>query len=371
LCNRHKTYDTLFAEKFNEIYYLNLTDTTWKAYSLNEPVALFDILFEDEEFVFYSISRGEWGTILFVYDKSENLLRATPYQDDPKCVYFKEGQYYINASLRHGSGSSSFKRISNPKSIPIVSTPQNIQLLISHFNKLPIVDYPPINLKNLEKAKQLENLINIQYGIMVTNTMSIMGRDFHFTDYNQWKEQYQSYDKTYITEIIDKKLNVVDSVNAYRVLRTKTYGSFTIIESKFISNGLYISKGNTIFRIVFKGTPDHDFWSNQSTTKYVNGEVIPNRIDFFRTVENNTFNYTISPDTSIIAVGARDPIKLYFNIKGGTKNLKLLSSDNILYKACAFKGNTLLYFKNLGNQDHKYALLEIYDMQRFINEYTK
>jgi hypothetical protein len=364
-------HDTLFAEKFNNIYFLSLIDTTWKAYSLNEPVALFDILFEDEEFVFYSISQGEWGTMLFVYDKSKKLLRATPYQDDPKCVYFKEGQYYINAGLRHGSGSSSFKRISNPKSIAVVSTPQNFRLLITHFNKLPVVDYPPINLENLEYAKQLENVINIEYGIMVNNTTRIMGREFHFTDYNQWKEQSQSYDKTYITEIVDKKLNIVDSINAYRVLRTKTYNQFTIIESKFISNGTYLSKGNSIFRIVFKGTPDHDFWSNRSTTKYVKGVVIPNCIDFFRTVENNTFNYTISSDTSIIAKGAFDPIRLYFNINGESRDLKLLSSDNILSKACTFNGNTLLYFDNLGNQDHKYSLLEIYDMNKFIDEYTK
>jgi hypothetical protein len=364
-------HDTLFSEKFNQIYFLNLSDTTWKPYTLNEPVALFDILFEDGKFVFYSISQGEWGTVLFVYDKEIKALRAISYQTDPKCIFFKDGHYYINASLRHGSGSSSFKSIANVKTLPIVSTQQNKKLLLSHFNKLPIVDYPKVNLDAIRKDDLFKNLINIDYGIMVTNTFHVRNREFHFTDYNQWKDQSQSYDKTYITEIDNRELKIVDSINSFSVLRTRNFNDIAIIESKFINKGIYISKGDKLYFLNYKGTPEHDFGTNYSTTKYVKGEVIPNRIYFFRTVENNTFNYTVSPDTAIIAEGARDPKKLYFKVNDVTRNIKLLSSDNILYKACLFKGNTLLYFKNLGNADHKYSLIEIYNMDRFINEYSK
>ena len=116
-------HDTLFAEKFNKIYFLSDKDTSWIPYQLNEPIALFDILLEDEKYVFYSISQGEFGTILFIYDKEIRKLRVAYYGDDPKCIYFHNDAYYINASLRHGSGSSTFKSLHNIRNLNFHTQP--------------------------------------------------------------------------------------------------------------------------------------------------------------------------------------------------------------------------------------------------------
>ena len=67
--------DTLFAEKFGKIFYLN-PDTLWMEYHLKIPIKLFEIVYEDEHYIFYPSDFGEWGSSLFIYDKYLNCTKG-------------------------------------------------------------------------------------------------------------------------------------------------------------------------------------------------------------------------------------------------------------------------------------------------------
>lgn len=370
-------HDTLFAEKFNKIYYLSDKDTSWISYQLNEPISLFDILFEDEKYVFFSISQGEFGTILFIYDKEIRKLRVASYGDDPKCIYYQDNEYYINASLRHGGGSSTFKSLHNISNLNIISEEKNsgnpLFTLQSHFRRLPVTEYPDISFNPSVGKNILKTVLPIEYGIMVNNTFMIDNNNYHFTDFNGFNQNL-SYDKTYITEVVDKKLVIVDSLESFRVLRTKTYGNFTIIESYFIDDGYYMSDKGYLYRIKFLGTHDYDL-EYDNTSVIIDGKPIQDSICNETYIRKPNFKREflclLDSNLTINSFGSNQYRELYFQESKNKRRILLNSKWNVLNKAFKHKENIFLYFFNLGNTDHKYGLIEIYDLERFINEYSK
>jgi hypothetical protein len=362
-------HDTLFAEKFDEIFFLSDKDTSWMPYNLTEPIALFDILLEDEKYVFYSISQGEWGTILFVYDKEIKKLRVASYHDEPKCIYYRENGYYINASLRHGFGSSTFKRLQNIQNLNFISesNKNKSQLsLQSHFLNLPVTDYPDISFDAKVDAGILIDVLPIDYTIMVANSFKINNEYYHFTYFNDIKKP-SLHNKTYITKVVNEKLEIVDSLEIYRVNRTRSFDKYTIIESYFLDDGYYLSYDDTLFYITFYNTSDeHQKNKSKINQTCICEETFINDVNFKR-----QFTCELDSKTIINSFGSNDHRDLI--IKKGNRKRKLLlnSKWNTLSKAFKNNDNWNLYFKNLGNIDHKYGLIEIYNLDRFIKLYSK
>ena len=363
-------HDTLFAEKFNKIYYLSDKDTSWISYQLNEPIALFDILFEDEKYVFFSISQGEFGTILFIYDKEIRKLRVASYGDDPKCIYYQDTAYYINASLRHGGGSSSYKSLQNIGKLNIISEDKNsnnpLFSLKSHFRRLPVTEYPDINFDPSVAKGILKSVLPIEYGIMVNNSFTIDNKYYHFTDFNGFSQSL-SYDKTYITEVVDKEIKILDTIEPFRVLRTRKYNIFTIMESYFLDDGYYMSNNDSLYHIKFTELPANNSESNYNTDQSkICEETLIWKPNFKR-----KFSCELDSNLTINSFGSNDYRELYFQEGNNKRRILLNSKWNVLNKAFKNKDNWNLNFKNLGNVDHKYGLIEVYDLERFINEYSE
>lgn len=363
-------HDTLFAEKYNKIYYLSQIDTTWLPYQLNDPVALFDILFEDDNYVFYSISKGEFGTILFVLDKKINKLRVASYENDPQCIYYQDSSYFIVSCLRHGSGTSSYEEVLNVNQLDIISeTKQNefpFSTLISHFRNLPVSEYPKFKYNYFVKKNSLKTILTIEYGVMLTNAFFINNQIYHFTDYNTFNQSL-SYDKTYITQIVNKNIYVVDSIDSFNALRTRTYDNYTIIEGYSKDGGYYLSNSDSLFYIKFNGTPDYKI-KREDTTVVINNELADGKI-FQETYTyephfKRELSFRLDTNLMIHSTGNRY-LELHFLVGNSKRKILLNNRWSILNKAFKHRENWYLYF--LG----KYGLIEIYDLERFINEYSK
>jgi len=363
-------HDTLFAEKFNKIYFLSDKDTSWIPYQLNEPIALFDILLEDEKYVFYSISQGEFGTILFIYDKEIRKLRVAYYGDDPKCIYFHNDAYYINASLRHGSGSSTFKSLHNIRNLNFIQEEQRSKnplfSLQSHFQRLPVTEYPDIKFDPSVGNGILKSVLPIEYGIMVNNSFEIDNKYYHFTDFNGFSQSLP-YDKTYITEVVDKKLKIVDTIESFRVLRTRKYNVYTIIESYFLDDGYYMSNNDSLYYIKFIEFPTY---ASENNGKTVQSSICEETL-IWKPNFKRKFSCELDSNLTINSFGSNEYRELYFQEGKNKMKILLNSKWNVLNKAFKNNDNWYLNFKNLGNVDHKYGLIEIVDLERFINEYSK
>ncbi len=51
--------------------------------------------------------------------------------------------------------------------------------------------------------------------------------------------------------------------------------------------------------------------------------------------------------------------------------VKLLSKKNYLRFCFKYRGNDFLYIQNSGNEEHKYGLIEILDLDKFIKDYCQ
>jgi hypothetical protein len=368
-------HDTLFSEKFNEIYFLNENDTTWNKYQLNDPVILFDILYEDEKYVFFPISQGEWGSMLFIYDKTIKKLRAVRTGDEAKCVYHQDNVYYINASLPHGGGSSTYFKIKNVEEINIVT--KNISTL-PHFRTLPVVEYPKMDNDPSREEDVLISILTIKYGTMVNCSFMNNKNTFHFVNFNggslNFGNQTLSYDKTYITKIVNKKMEIIDSLEEFHAYRTKSFNNFTIIGSYFFNKGYYISHNDSLYFVNFKGSPDYQI-EYQSKNVTIKGVLINDSIcreEYVYSPEfTRKFSCFLRSDIQINSFGDNTHFELTLTDTKKKKNIMLNSRWNVLNEAFKYNGNNLLYFFNLGNEDHKYGLIEIYNLERFINEYCE
>lgn len=368
-------HDTLFAEKFHKIYYLNISDTSWHIYTLTEPIVLFDILFEDDKYVFYPVSHGEFGTMLFIYDKVIRKLKYIQTGKDPKCIYYSDENYYVNTSLRHGCGYSSYFRLQNIEKIETISQNNPISFsfdsLVHHFRKIPVKDYP---IKDLTSKFYLptmfDTILPINSGIMLTCSFPIRDKLYHFTNYNTFGKKY-SYDRTYISNINDKELVTIDSINFFHVSRAKTYGTYCILESNSSGNGFYVSDNNQLIHVKYTGTPNYHLKYDHNNV-YINKTLVPDTVfneqytykpNFIRELHCNLdTNFYISTKGNNIN---REAFIIYNNER---KELKLSSISTSINKAFKYQNNYFLYFFR-GN-DYKYGLIEIYNLERFITEYS-
>lgn len=370
-------HDTLFAEKFSKIYFLSDKDTSWLPYKLKEPVVLFNILFEDEKYAFFPIARGEFGSILFIYDKVIRKLRVASYYNEPKCVYFDNDNYYISSSPGHFDGTSKFKSLHKikVKDLNIIEEKQNLKSpllsLQSHFLRLPITKYPNVAFNPNVGVGIFKTILSTKYGTKVHNSFKVNNKEYHFTDFDfadpEGLSKGVSRDKTYITEIVDSELRIVDSIESFPVARTRKSDNYTIIECTFVEEGCYISNTDSLYyvRFIHPDKNDYENFKNNATS-HICEETFIYEPNFKR-----KFSCKLDSNLTINSFGSNFYRQLHFQ-KDNNKVGVLLNSDwNTLNEAFKINNNWHLNFKNLGNVNHKYGQIEIYNLKRFVREYSR
>lgn len=96
----------------------NVNDSISNRYKRNAATkdTLIDQSYEDGNYRINGYCRGEWGGFVEFFNKKKKKF----YKMESTCpllIDFREGQYYVLASLAHGDGFTSIKMVENPEKL--------------------------------------------------------------------------------------------------------------------------------------------------------------------------------------------------------------------------------------------------------------
>jgi hypothetical protein len=370
--------DTLFAEAFKKIYYFDKILSNWKTYDLNEPVKLFDIIHENEEYVFFPIGHGEFGSILFIYDKRLEVLRAVSTQYEAKAISEYDKKYYINLSLRHGMGASNYAFIKNIDKIKIVANGEDI---LDFFRNVPVREYPPLKKKPSKEKRVFSNIIDWEYGLIVFSSFQNTKNDqiqLYIDNRIPTVKSFEELDSlpdrnhTYLAKIENEKLVDIDSISLFHIARTSNRVDRKLFKGEFFESGYYQLVKDTLTFLNFKYKNDFRLIYGEENILFVDEKPEINvhkdslvwlddnfteyEIKFAMSNENNVQFKTSNKNNEIfeMILTQRDN-KYHLLFEGIVRRLEF---------GFFYRGNYFLYLSG-------YGLLEIYDLDKFIKLYTK
>ena len=345
--------DTLYAELFNKVYFLN-KDTLWKEYPNPKPIKYFDINYADKNYIFFSSCSGEFGGILFVYKKKNKVTKAIV-TTCPSSVTRINDTYYVNSYLGHMMGSCSLFEINDIDRLTTVSdTLHTKDYGWSHF-------YKSIN-DTTKNAKEYLNLIFRSYGDTVFRA------SFNFK--NQLLSIVDLGRISVIGNLQGNKITILKELPPMDVASVTQFKKTAIINEKFME-GYGLIRDNTFYKVSFERsdsldlapTNDYKYYSFNLKDKY-SWEPLPNKPE--REIE---FNY--GDRIKFIGNYGNNLDGNYMIISDIKYKLKIISEWNFIESICTRNGNVFLNFMNLGNIDHKYNMIEITDIERFVQKYKE
>lgn len=368
--------DTLFAEKFDEIFYLSGNNTTWVKYNKTLPVKFFDIIYQDNDYIFYPVDFGEWGSLLFIYDKEKNITKGLRTTNCANAIIKTDGKYLISSSTRHMSGFSDLFSLQKIDNIPV---------LVDHSKSISISNIEEFWKRNIQidesnKSEYYKQEKSLSIGAIISSTFLFQNNIYHFIEPESRNSQI------IISKNEQGNLAQQDSLTSFIIDFTNSYNEDYIFNAGTYDCGFMILQKNRLIRIKFEP---------QSSYKIKEGYV--KKSGHYETVLNITLhneivnqdsivrenliweNYKIATRNTNYRINNKDSIytehynenKIFINYQGQEKRLKFDNSNNILRYCFKSGGADFLYFFCLGNYNHKYGLIEITDFGKFVNDYSK
>lgn len=362
--------DTLISEKFGELYYLN-RDTIWTKYSFKLPVKLFDILYEDNQYILYPCDFGEWGSSLYIYDKYSQSTKGLRVSDCPRSVINQNGKFIISAATYHGGGSSelySLNDLENLKTLVKGDYKVTTDSLTKYWKNQTGLDFT-YSRKFIQKLKEIE------YGSIAT----IFQQDSTF--YSIEQDLHRDKSAT-ITNMNNNKLLEIENTHLDDLETAHQYGKGTIIKSLSQNRRYLYLSADTIYNITYltpKSFTFDEFSSYSKNYRFsLNGDTI-NKEQITSCISSSDYNSRkieskINNETKITfsSFGRNfNNADLFITQNGMKYNLKFKSETNFLSFSFNYHGNIALYFKNTTGRQHKYGLIEILDLRRFITKYCE
>lgn len=388
--------DTLFAEKFDEIFYWSKKDNSWVKYDNRLPVKFFDIIYQDDRYIFYPIDGGEWGSLLYIYDKAKNVTKGVTTPSCTNAIVKTDGKYLISGSTMHMIGFSDLFTLQNIESMPV---------LVDHSKDLSInkiEDYWNDNIQYVNKKFKIDesnksvyyNLERYLSGTIISSTFLFKNEIYHFIDHSDI-DLFNGHSYSLLSKNENGKIVQQDSVNTfYGVNFTNSYNGDYVFNCY---DGYMIIQKDKLIRIEFEPKASYEMKENYlRESGGLSFDVVPTFTLFEKQVDpssiakekmnkgDNGFNlrntnYQINND-AFIHTEYSDKYteefnyiydhKIFINYKGQEKRLKFDNSNNILLYCFKSVGTDFLYFYCLGNVNHKYGLIEITDLEKFVNVYS-
>ena len=367
--------DTLFAEKFGKIFYLN-RDTIWVEYNLRLPVKLFEIVYEDEHYIFYPSDFGEWGSSLFIYDKYLNCTKGLNVSDCPISVVKKDKKYIIGGGSYGGVGSYeiySLKDLDKLKVIVKDNSNTSMEILKKYWIGSERLDYSySKNFKEPIKEGSADVITIFEHDSIL----------YYLEDVNTHKENANGHKYVYISNFNNNHIKI-DSLDLGYLGTVNQYGKNTIVDclKNMKSNFLYFNS-DTIYNISYSTNKSYTFEASFSSNKNyyftVRGEIINQdsvtKAKYYN--ENDVHSISTSYDInkqariSYYATGWDKSKADFFIIQNEKKHKMKFVTKDIFQFCFKHQGNDFLYF-NGGNKDSKYGLIEILNLDRFIQNYCE
>ena len=239
--------DTLFTEKFDEIYYLN-SDTVWTKYNLKYPVKFFNILYEDDRYIFYPCDFGEWGSNLFIYDKYQQCTKGLSVSDCPQSVIKQKNKFIISGATFHGGGSSELYTIDNLDSLSVLikgDFATSMKLLPDYWRNSKHLNYS--DSKNF-----IIPLKVIEYGTIIT--VFQLDSTVYCIEQVHDRNKYAS-----ITNLKANKTIKMDSVSLKYLQEAHSFNGNTIINLSLLKSSFLFISSDTIYEITFTTNKSYTF----------------------------------------------------------------------------------------------------------------
>lgn len=161
----------------------------WGKTEKNLPFSNETPVYEDERYICYSVSHGEFGGAVFFYNKISHQITFFP-TNNVVCVMKKKKGYYIISNLAHMIGGSSVVGINNPDS------------LFKYPSKLYINgDWKNIREQQIYELIENDTLIESQFSIDFRGSEKLISSGFILRDNYYFLTQYlNKKEKTYLTK---------------------------------------------------------------------------------------------------------------------------------------------------------------------------
>ncbi|MFC2114424.1 hypothetical protein ACFLRI_03660 [Bacteroidota bacterium] len=368
--------DTLLAEKFEQLYFFG-SDSIWHEYQSYLPIQYFDILYQNDEFVVFSSCSGEFGSIIFFYNKNNKTTKIA-LDICPNSVINTDSGFIINSHLYHMSGHSSIYLIKDIDKLNLV--PDTLYLFHALWDRDPRFEYvrkvvKPNNCIPIDYLNSVDSR-SFDYPIIVSTFINNKEL-FHFVDFKGYA------DSVFLCLIKKGCLIKLDSFANISPKTAINYSGTTIINEKH-GQGFTFIRNDSIFKIIYKTQSN----INPSSQDY-------SKIFYFKGIEEvndliqYTYNSSIETNFKIRSGHHEREIEYTFNnyqiiafsddqineviVRKGTEEHQLKFRNNWNYVQYIFtcKNNLAIYFENLGGYNHKYGLIEITNFEKFISIYSE
>lgn len=191
--------DILYGvDSCNQAY--KFDNITYKWVKQFEELPLFNSepIYENDKYICYSICYGEFGGLVFFYNKNNRRITLIP-ANCYTCLMEYDDNYYLITSLSHKDGWSNIICIENPDSL--LELPDSL----NKYDKWNIIDsYYPI-LKNNDKDHPIHEVTS-QWTKIIMSGLRIDNENYYITN--------MSYDynwETYLTKLVEDSLIIIET----------------------------------------------------------------------------------------------------------------------------------------------------------------
>lgn len=359
--------DTLFSEKHNKIYFFN--NGKWEPYTNPLPINYFSILLEDNEYIFYSTYQGEFGSILWIYNKDTRLTRCL-FMADIRSVVNTDNGYLVNAYLYNFITKTSSFYIHDVKKLPI--TNPELRFLETRYD----------TNENFVSARNISELPNGTLSAYKTyHKDSIILASFkneeniyHIMNSAEPWMYNPSIDHRLIGTMKNNSLIITDSLKfGVKPSRIRSFGNINVISEPFYGEGFTIIIDENIYNIRYQNIhPSYDGMRlNPYHLQTENTWKISEHLRY-------TFNWNLDENLPKPGQAEREISYKYGNhVLSGNYgnemdgiyidniNIGFVDRWNFIESIFEYESRLFVFFGNLGNTNFKYGLIEITDIEKF------
>lgn len=348
----------LIAESHKGPYYFD-TDSVWKPYTKKYDVPLFDVVYMDEDYIFYPLDGGEFGSALCVYDIEKRITRGILIDKEVSAIRKVGENYRVYTNLFHGIGSSAIYELGNRD----VQAMHRVDEVHRYTWKKELI----LNRKPEDYGKP-KRVVYFGPGEVLVSAMVLDTTTYLVMHFNSIEKKFD-INTTYIFTRQAGKRKLVDSIPRFDW--AKRYE----VPSSILGRNLLL-RGNKLIGIKFNGTPNYATSVNSDKIALVDGKEVQNSVSekfssLWSSGSKRELVYQLR-DSSMLYSKGTDNAPFRITISKGGKKYKLLLYGVVVGQAFQINGNDVLYIRQLGNRDeYKYGLIEITDLDRFTQLYCR
>jgi hypothetical protein len=208
--------DTLYGiDSVNQAFKFDKSNHNWIKRSEQLPLFNSEPICETDKYICYSICQGEYGGLVFFYNKITQKITFAPATCAVSLMKFKDG-FYIISNLAHMQGSSDIVKIENPDLLYVLPDSLNMR------NKWDfIINYYPILCDKTISKKQITPVFE-DWEKLISSGFKIKGKNYFLT-----KMMYKEEWRTYLSRFENDSLRVINTSDTIFADLPASHGEIT------------------------------------------------------------------------------------------------------------------------------------------------